>query len=362
MADLDDQDSRTEEPTERKIQEALDKGNVPFAREAVTLGSLMALLLVLKIMVPWLVAESTKLLAALLGSAGSIRLETREDAVTGLITVTGAIAAIMLPVLAVLSAGAVFAALLQNVPRAASDRVQPKLSRISLLAGWQRIFGLRGLAEFAKTLVKLAAILVVTGIILLAEARGVVGALLSEPALLPARLLSVMIALTAALCAVALALAAFDIAWSRFQWRKSLRMTKQELKEEFRQSEGDPHLKAKARGAARRRATRGMMAKLPTATMVITNPTHFAVALRYVRSEGGVPVVVAKGLDHVALRIRALAAGHEIPVVENKPLARSLYDSVDVDEAIPPELYRAVAEIIHFLTLRGSYASAPARH
>jgi flagellar biosynthesis protein FlhB len=147
-------------------------------------------------------------------------------------------------------------------------------------------------------------------------------------------------------------LVAADVLWTRFKWRSDLRMTKQEVKEEHKQAEGDPHVRARMRSIARDRARRRMIAEVPRATVVITNPTHFAIALRYVRAEGGAPVVLAKGQDLLALKIREVAEAHEIPVVEDKPLARSLYDSVEVDQHIPPHLYRAVAEIIYYLHIR----------
>lgn len=130
-------------------------------------------------------------------------------------------------------------------------------------------------------------------------------------------------------------------------------MTHQEVKQEMKEAEGDPHLKARIRSIARQRSSRRMLDNLPAASMVITNPTHYAVALRYVRGEGGAPVVVAKGVDHMALRIREVASEHSVPLIENRPLARGLYEQVDIDEQIPPEFYRAVAEIIHYLNARG---------
>jgi flagellar biosynthetic protein FlhB len=129
-------------------------------------------------------------------------------------------------------------------------------------------------------------------------------------------------------------------------------MTKQEVKEEHKQMEGDPKIKARIRTLGRERARKRMMAAVPRATVIITNPTHYAVALRYIRSEGGAPLVLAKGLDLVALKIREIGEEHNIPIVEDKPLARSLYDSVEVDQLIPPQFYKVVAEIIYYLHIR----------
>jgi flagellar biosynthetic protein FlhB len=144
-----------------------------------------------------------------------------------------------------------------------------------------------------------------------------------------------------------------DLVWSRFFWRRELRMTRQEIKDEQKQAEGDPIIKGRLRSLARDRARKRMIARVPQATVVIANPTHYAIALRYVRTENRAPIVVAKGLDLIALNIRSVAEKHGIPVVEDKVLARSLYDKVEVDQVIPPEFYRAVANVILYIMSRG---------
>jgi flagellar biosynthetic protein FlhB len=153
-------------------------------------------------------------------------------------------------------------------------------------------------------------------------------------------------------------LVAADIVWTRFRWRSDLRMTRQEVKDELKQSEGDPAVKSRLRSLARDRARRRMIGAVPKATVVIANPTHYAIALKYDRAKGGAPLVVAKGADLIALRIREMATKHSIPIVEDKPLARALYDAVEVDQWIPPEFYRAVAKILHFLYSRPVHAGA----
>jgi flagellar biosynthetic protein FlhB len=149
---------------------------------------------------------------------------------------------------------------------------------------------------------------------------------------------------------------AADIVWSRFRWRADLRMTRQEVRDELRQSEGDPMIKARLRSLARDRARRRMIAAVPRATVVIANPTHYAIALKYERGRDGAPVVLAKGADLIALRIREVAGRHSVPIVEDKPLARAMYDVVEVGQWIPPEFYRAVAKILHLLYTRPSHA------
>ena len=155
--------------------------------------------------------------------------------------------------------------------------------------------------------------------------------------------------LVATMAVAAVVLVAADIVWSRVYWQRELRMTRQEVKDELKQADGDPIVKARLRSLARDRMRKRMMAAVPRATLVIANPTHFAVALRYVREEGGAPLVIAKGQDLIALKIREIADEHGIPVIEDKALARSLYKAVEVDKMIPPEFYKAVAEIVFYV-------------
>jgi flagellar biosynthetic protein FlhB len=143
--------------------------------------------------------------------------------------------------------------------------------------------------------------------------------------------------------------AAIDWIWQRQRFLQRLRMSREEIKEEHRQSEGDPHVKGKLKQMRMQRAKKRMMAQVPKATMVVTNPTHYAVALRYIAGETPAPICVAKGMDNIALKIREIASEHDIPVIEDPPLARSLYAAVDVDETIPREHYEAVAKVIGFI-------------
>lgn len=361
MADQPDRESQTEEPTEKRLSDAIDKGKVPFSRETVTFGSLLALAVVLHYLAPWSAAHLLETLRGLLISAGELSLSDREAA-TGLIVVLGSMLAVaVLPVLGMLAAGSVISSLAQNVPSAAAERVTPRLSRISPTAGFHRIFGKAGLLEFGKSLVKLCCVFAVAATLVWQDTGAFLASIRIDPALLPGRTLAMVAAIVIALCIVSLLAAVADLAWSRFRWRRDLRMSRQDIKEEMKQAEGDPHIKSRIRSIARQMSSRRMLDKLPTATMVVVNPTHYAVALRYERSEAPAPVVVAKGVDFLALRIRETATLHDIPVIENKSLARALYDSVDVDAQIPPEFYRAVAEIIHFITSRRRPV-VPVRH
>jgi flagellar biosynthetic protein FlhB len=215
--------------------------------------------------------------------------------------------------------------------------------------------------EFAKSIIKLVAASSLTFMTLQSLWPEFRRALETDPVILPMMLQSWVIGFIAVIGVFALLLAAGDLVWSRIRWRRELRMTRHEIKEEMKQAEGDPYIKARIRAIARQRSSRRMLEKMPQASMVVVNPTHYAVALRYSREDGGAPVVLAKGVDFMALKIRELALQHEVPIVENKPLARALHDKVEIGTQIPAEFYRAVAEIIHFLHSRKRLANRAPR-
>jgi flagellar biosynthetic protein FlhB len=158
--------------------------------------------------------------------------------------------------------------------------------------------------------------------------------------------------LVSAIAIATIVLVAADLLWARFKWRSDLMMTKQEVKEEYKQMEGDPMVKARMRSLAQDRSRKRMLAAVPKATFVIANPTHYAIALRYERSEASAPIVVAKGQDLIALKIREIAEKNGVPVIEDKPLARSMYNHVEVDRMIPPDFYKAVAQILFYILTR----------
>ena len=353
MSDEQDQESKTEEPTEKRIADAIGKGNVPVAREVMLFGSIATILGAFLLFGSWSVTQVTSVLREAMAAAGGLRLDDRDGAAIFMTSLLTEISVAVIPVMAMIAAGTILASLMQNPPSAATERITPRLSRISMLAGWTRLFGKIGLVEFVKSVFKLLFAAAILWFILKRDLAGFVATLSADPYLLPGILLDMAAGILVPLLILALLLAIADLVWSRFRWRRELRMTHHEVKQEMKEAEGDPHLKARIRSIARQRSSRRMLDNLPTASMVITNPTHYAVALRYDRGEGGAPVVVAKGVDHMALRIREVASEHSVPLIENRPLARGLYEQVDIDEQIPPEFYRAVAEIIHYLNGRG---------
>jgi flagellar biosynthetic protein FlhB len=229
-----------------------------------------------------------------------------------------------------------------------TDVLAPKLNRISPMAGIKRLFSWQAIANFVKGLLKLVVVGAVLTALLWPERDRAESMALADPAaILPvtkALALKVMGAVVAMLAVVAAA----DYLFQYRQWYERQKMTLRELKDEFKESEGDPTIKGKMKQTRAQRMRKRMMADVPKATVIITNPTHFAVALKYEKGMDA-PICVAKGADAVAFKIREIGTEHAVPIVENPPLARALYATVEVEQPISPEHYKAVAEVISFV-------------
>jgi flagellar biosynthetic protein FlhB len=231
-----------------------------------------------------------------------------------------------------------------------AEKMKPKLDKINPLKGFQRIFGPDGLMQFAQTLVKLIVVSVVCWMVLEPHAREFEGMAAMHPSTILPLARDLTIALVASTIVLLGLTAVGDVFWQRLRFAKRMRMTKEELKEDYKQSEGDPHVKARLKQIRMQRSRQRMMANVPKATVIVTNPTHYSVALRYEPDQGdAAPVCLAKGVDAVALRIREVAREHNVPIVENVPLARALYATVDIDETIPREHFEAAAKVIGFV-------------
>jgi flagellar biosynthesis protein FlhB len=354
MAETSDQASKTEEPTEKKIRDALEEGKIPVSREASIFASMAALMVILAFLIGEGVQQLALTLKSFLDDPDGFRLNTAAEA-KGLLTVVGLQSMrFMLPIILILMVFGLAASLLQNSPRLVLERVRPNFSRLSPLQGWGRIFGAQGRVEFAKSVFKMISVSLIVGFVLRSSQAKAFEAMFTDPAAVPEMILTIAMRIVSAICIAMIVLVAVDLGWARFSWRRELRMTKQELKDEHKQAEGDPVIKARLRSLARDRSRRRMIAAASRASLVIANPTHYAIALRYQRNENAAPLVLAKGMDAIALKIRAVAEENRIPVIENKALARALYEAVQVDQVIPSEFFRPVAEIIYFLQSKKS--------
>lgn len=352
MAEASDLESKTEEPTEKKIRDALERGRIPVSREASILASMGALMVIQTFLLGEGVQRLALSLKGLLDDPDGFRLSTGADAQALLAAVGLKALHFMLPLVLTLMVFGLAASLLQNTPRLVLDRIRPNLSRLSVVQGWSRIYGSQGRVEFAKALFKLVSASLVVGLVLRSSEARALDSMFTDPIALPELILGIAMRIVSSICIVTIVLVALDLAWTRFHWRRELRMTRQEVIDEHKQAEGDPLVKARLRSLARDRSRQRMIAAASQASLVIANPTHYAVALRYDRDQNPAPLVLAKGMDAIALKIRAIAEEHRIPVIENKALARALYEAVRVDQAIPSEFYRPIAEIIYFLHSR----------
>jgi flagellar biosynthesis protein FlhB len=345
-------DDKTEEPTEKRLHDAIERGEVAFSREAPLFASLCATLVALIFIIP---GRAQTLLTALVGvidDPAGWRIERGEDILALAGPVVIASTHFLLPTVILFTTAGVVASVVQSAPRIVVERIMPDASRISPRNGLRRMLGPRGWTDFLKSLIKLAAVIAVATTMLVGQKVVLLTAMDNDPGTLPRRVLDLSVKAIAAVLVATVTVAAADLAWSRILWRRDHRMSKQELKDELRQAEGDRMIKARLRSLRLDRSRKRMLSAVPRATMVVVNPTHYAVAMRYVRAEGGAPIVIAKGANFIALKIRSIAEEHNIPVVEDKPLARSLYAAVDVDRPIPAEFYRAVAEIVHLIQQR----------
>lgn len=347
MAEQDNA-QKTEKPTPKRLEQARERGEVASSQDVKSWGLLAAGLLSLVLLVPDAAARLALSGQRFLGSAEAIAVDemSMQRALGGLIA---DVAWTLAPVLAALAAAALAASVLQTGLIWAPQRIAPKLSRISLASGAKRLFSARALVEFVKGVLKLSAVGAVSAMI----ARLLLDDLVVLPALpigaLVEKVGRVATWLAAGTLVVLTLIAGLDFAYQRFAFLKQMRMTRQEVRDEVKQAEGDPHIKARIRRLRTERARQRMMAAVPEAAVVITNPSHYAIALAYEMSAMAAPKVVAKGVDSLALRIRSVAEANAVPVVENPPLARALYAAVDLDDEIPVEHYQAVAQVIGYV-------------
>lgn len=345
----DDPDSKTEAPTERRIQNALEEGNTPSSPDMALLGSLAGLALVLAFFADHLMQGMSLLLSRLLEQAGEWTLTALPDILVIAQAVGLQLAALLSGALVIASLCGLAGHFANGLPRAAAKRITPDFSRISPAKGLSRMIGARAFVGFFKNVAKFLAAAGIAATVLSMQSDDILLAAQRDASRLGRLAIELALRCLLALTAATAVIAVLDLVWSRWKWLRDMRMTRQEVKDELKTTEGSPMVRARLRSLAQSRARQRMMTAVPRATMVIANPTHYAVALRYVAGETDAPLVLAKGRDAVALRIRTRAEEAGIPVIEDKPLARSMHDSCAVDKVIPAEFYHAIAALIHTL-------------
>lgn len=345
-----DQDSseKTEEPTQKRIQEAVKKGQVSFSREVSNFLMLVVLALNIIWFAPFYMRHAVIYLSRFIGSPHDIPLNVGSLQNLMAETISDIGVFMLLPIMATIVA-ALLSSFLQNGIVISGESMIPKLEKISVFKGVKRLFSMRSLIEFIKGIIKISIVGIVSYLVVASEFRKLEGLIFHDIAGIVSLLASMAFKMVIGACAVMFVIAVLDFLYQKFEYIKSLKMSKQELKEEFKQSEGDPQIKAKLKQIRQERAKKRMMQAVPDADVIIRNPEHYAVALKYDEAVMDAPVIIAMGMDKVALKIIEIAEENKIITVRNPPLARALYDTGKIDEEIPLEHYKAVAEVIGFV-------------
>ena len=348
MADDRDPSQQTEEPTQKRLQEAHEHGDVIKSTEVNALVLLAGGAMAIAMFGGSAMKGLAITMRMFLEQPDQMSLDPGDIMALARHTVMS-IGTILAPVFGVMVAAALGGHLIQGTPTFSLEKIKPSLSKLSLISGFKRIFGLDGLTNLVKGLAKMLVVGFAVWTQIWPE-RNMLESVLNQTPMgvigdMDHLLFKVLIAALAALAVIAAA----DYLLQRQRFLQRNRMSKQEIKEEYRQNEGDPQIKAKIRQIRLERAKKRMMAAVPEATVIITNPTHYAVALKYEAGKMAAPICVAKGIDALALKIREVAKEHNVPIVENPPLARALHAAVEVDDVIPQEHFKAVAQVIGYV-------------
>ncbi|MDR3438513.1 flagellar biosynthesis protein FlhB [Telmatospirillum sp.] len=345
----EDDDSKSEQPTGHRLSKAREEGDISQSQEVKTAAMLVAITVFVWLIAPMSMERLRIYLARFLEQPETMRVGTTSE-LTGLASdlLSHVGLAIAMPFAFLLIVGFT-SSIAQTGWMIVFSKIMPDLKKISPLAGFGRMFSLQSVVELVKSIAKM----VVVGAICYIALKPRINDLDLLPSMETEAILRylhhVLIRLMLAIALVTIVIAAADWFYQRFAFMKKLRMSKQEVKEENKQTEGDPLIKSRLRSLRMQRARGRMMAAVPKADVVVTNPTHYACALKYDADTMNAPVLVAKGQNLVAFRIREVAEEHDVPIVENPPLARALYATVDIDREIQPDQYKAVAEVISYV-------------
>lgn len=343
MDDGQDTGEKSHAPSRKRLEDARRRGEVPRSTDLNGTAALAGLILALAWSGPAMIERGGALLAAWIGQAAAAPLPA--GAVRAMVWqgLAAFLPLLVVPPVAVLASLAAQRALIF-----APGKLRPQLSRISPVSQAKQRFGWSGLFEFAKSAVKLLVVSLASGAFLFTERDRLLGSLRGSPGQVGLTLADMLSAFLLVMLLVGAAIAVLDYLWQVHEHRRRHRMSHRELRDEVKEAEGDPHLKQERRRRGHAIATSHMLAEVPKADVVVVNPEHYAVALRWDRASGRVPVCVAKGVDEVATRIRAAAAAAGVPLRRDPPTARALYAAVEIGEEIRPEHYRAVAAAIRF--------------
>lgn len=347
MAEEQDKSQKTEEPTQKKLEDARKKGDIAKSLDVPVWFLILASAAILAAAGP-LGAMIADPLYRIMDHPHAFRLQDggAQELMGQLLFSLALPLGVIFGAIAVAS---VLGHLIQHRPLWTGEKMKPELSKLSPGKGLKRMFGAQGWVNLLKSILKMAAISAAMIYAVWPEATAISESSQLEPAGILAMTQAIAGRLLVAVIVVIGIIAAMDFVWQRWSFMQRMRMSRRDIREETKQQEGDPHIRARLRQIRLERSRKRMMQNVPKSTVVITNPTHYSVALRYDPDKDAAPVCMAKGADEVALRIREKAKEHNIPIVENVPLARALFASVEIEESVPREHFEAVAKVIGFV-------------
>ena len=348
MAEQEGQE-KTEVPTEKKRRESREEGQVAFSKELSSAALLAGIVLTLVATSPIILDAMRQLMSQIFRDLA----QSEELSIDSIFTLSGEILSIILPAftpfIAVIIFVGIFASVLQVGVLITFKAIAPKFNKISPLTGLKRLFSSQSLADFLKSMAKLIIVGFVGYLTYIDKITELNGLSVSTPESILIYNFTVVAEVAGKIVLALVAIAIFDYFYQRWHHEQQLMMTKQEVKDETKQTEGDPQLKARIRQIQREMSNARMMQEVPKADAVIVNPTHFSVAILYDRDVMTAPEVIAKGADHLALRMRTVARENNVPILERPELARDLYANVEIGDVIPERFYKAIAEILAFV-------------
>lgn len=348
MAEQEGQE-KTEVPTEKKRRESREEGQVAFSKELSSAALLAGIVLTLVATSPIILDAMRQLMSQIFRDLA----QRKELSIDSIFTLSGEILSIILPAFAPFAAViifvGIFASVLQVGVQITFKAISPKFNKISPLTGLKRLFSSQSLADFLKSMAKLIIVGFVGYLTYIDKITELNGLSVSTPESILIYNFTVVAEVAGKIVLALVAIAIFDYFYQRWHHEQQLMMTKQEVKDETKQTEGDPQLKARIRQIQREMSNARMMQEVPKADAVIVNPTHFSVAILYDRDVMSAPEVIAKGADHLALRMRTVARENNVPILERPELARDLYANVEIGDDIPERFYKAIAEILAFV-------------
>lgn len=344
----EDEASKTEEPSERKISKAKEEGDVAISQDAKSFIMLLGMLFVVWLLLPFMFKWYYQLSINFIENAGQMEVTPGTFRLLLKESVLGLFKILSLPFVIFMVLG-VFASIAQTGFIYAPKKLEPKWDKLNIFAALPNFINMKKIIESLKGIIKIVVISFIAILVVKPYLKKVDLLPSMETVSILAFIHKVVVLLLFTVVIAVLVIAVADYIYQKYTHLKKLRMTKQEVKEEYKQMEGDPLVKSRIRQIRNERARHRMMEAVPRSDVVIVNPTHYAVALEYKMDKMDAPVVTAKGMDNIALRIKAIAEEHDVPIVENPPLARALFASTEIDQMIPEEHFKAVAEVIGYV-------------